>query len=496
MKEKRGKLNSIEDVYLDRLRSRKFRQQVIGDESRKIRRISAEKVLGEYDHELNFDGNRGMSIIYGPNGVGKTKFLECIDALSKVDIEALGKLPFRTASIEYSDGLRITAEIRSFREIYSQECAAYEPLNQFISSIVKDFSAMDPARNSSYLPDALDASGYQSLTLKVILDDEELAFSVPTVNIYLSNDRKKEELPFEYGNVRYDIERELRRLGNVKRRTPPVFRLLNSRNKVKLIEAQRLISYRPEKDEGGKLEAKHKIIENSAKIQELLLADMSSNSKLTQKLDSSFPWRMMQAGQGLDRRELQEGQADEVRERLSEQVKKRNRIADILPLGLDADIPIPDDEKLEKWQVAMLSLYLDDTEKKLESFSGTIAKINLLEDIINDRLLRKSINVTVDDGISITKDDGTEISLRSLSSGEQQEIVLFSDLLFGDLNGGIVLIDEPEISLHIGWQKKFVDDVVRVSELCGFQFIIATHSPQIMGKYWDIAQRLGPDPRQ
>jgi predicted ATP-binding protein involved in virulence len=54
------------------------------------------------------------------------------------------------------------------------------------------------------------------------------------------------------------------------------------------------------------------------------------------------------------------------------------------------------------------------------------------------------------------------------------------------------MIDEPEISLHIGWQKKFIADVLRISALVGFQFVVATHSPQIIDRWWSYATRLGP----
>lgn len=46
--------------------------------------------------------------------------------------------------------------------------------------------------------------------------------------------------------------------------------------------------------------------------------------------------------------------------------------------------------------------------------------------------------------------------------------------------GGICIIDEPELSLHIGWQEIFVDALLRASP--NTQFIIATHAPAILAK--------------
>jgi predicted ATPase len=56
----------------------------------------------------------------------------------------------------------------------------------------------------------------------------------------------------------------------------------------------------------------------------------------------------------------------------------------------------------------------------------------------------------------------------------------------------LVLIDEPEISLHVGWQVAFIPDIQRIAEIRGLRFIVATHSPQIINGEWNKAVRLGP----
>ena len=84
------------------------------------------------------------------------------------------------------------------------------------------------------------------------------------------------------------------------------------------------------------------------------------------------------------------------------------------------------------------------------------------------------------------------IPLDRLSSGEQHEIILLVDLLFSIPQGAVVLIDEPEISLHVAWQIAFLPDVRRIADLVGFKFIVATHSPQIINDEWEHATRLGP----
>ena len=138
--------------------------------------------------------------------------------------------------------------------------------------------------------------------------------------------------------------------------------------------------------------------------------------------------------------------------------------------------------------------YLVDADKKLTPFRDLLEKIELLEQLINNRLLNKTLQVTAEEGLSVKHAHADKnIALDSLSSGEQHEIILMIDLLFNVPRGAVVLIDEPEISLHVAWQLAFIPDVKKIAELAGFRFIVATHSPQIINDQWDRATRLGPE---
>src|SRR5207245_2611765 len=70
--------------------------------------------------------------------------------------------------------------------------------------------------------------------------------------------------------------------------------------------------------------------------------------------------------------------------------------------------------------------------------------------------------------------EGRRISLDALSSGEKQMISLFAKM-FLYTGRKIVLIDEPELSLSIDWQKDILVDVLN-APLCG-QLIAITYSP-------------------
>lgn len=67
---------------------------------------------------------------------------------------------------------------------------------------------------------------------------------------------------------------------------------------------------------------------------------------------------------------------------------------------------------------------------------------------------------------------------------------MFYQMIFSSTRAMVYLVDEPEISLHVEWQRQFLEDIQRVTTLNGHQFLIATHSPQIIGSRRDLAVAL------
>lgn len=73
--------------------------------------------------------------------------------------------------------------------------------------------------------------------------------------------------------------------------------------------------------------------------------------------------------------------------------------------------------------------------------------------------------------------DSSEIKLHHLSSGEKQIVSLFSHLYLSGSTKYFVLIDEPELSLSVPWQRKFLQDIRNASFCTGL--VAVTHSPFI-----------------
>jgi len=118
-------------------------------------------------------------------------------------------------------------------------------------------------------------------------------------------------------------------------------------------------------------------------------------------------------------------------------------------------------------------LDIDKIEREIEVAS---APRRQLEDLVGKLFSGgKSVNFT-DQSIDIIAASGAEIGVASLSSGEKQLLmVLVETLLAGESS---IIIDEPEISMHVDWQNRLVQIMKLLNP--NAQLILATHSPEIM----------------
>jgi predicted ATP-binding protein involved in virulence len=137
-----------------------------------------------------------------------------------------------------------------------------------------------------------------------------------------------------------------------------------------------------------------------------------------------------------------------------------------------------------------LSVYVEDTVQKLDSLSKLQSRIELFVELIKQRFSVKDVIVSKEDGFSISF-RGANVPLDKLSSGEQHQLVLFFELLFELRENALILIDEPELSLHVAWQKKFIADLHRIIALNKFDVILATHSPQLISRWTNLVVELG-----
>ena len=121
-------------------------------------------------------------------------------------------------------------------------------------------------------------------------------------------------------------------------------------------------------------------------------------------------------------------------------------------------------------------------------------RVQLFKELIDERFRHKTTIVDREAGFRVQFRDH-DVPLDRLSSGEQHQLVLFFELLFELKENALILIDEPELSLHVSWQRKFIPDLQRIIALNKFDVVLATHSPQLVGHWADLVvePRSGDD---
>ena len=219
----------------------------------------------------------------------------------------------------------------------------------------------------------------------------------------------------------------------------------------------------------------------SERIRETLEAADLAYRQTSTRLDASLPTRLFAGGPAPDAAALGDEAAA-----LKEQ---EQRLVALNLLPEVQEIPLPDDMTTE--QRRTLHIILQDRKEKLGAFREIVDKAERLVTTLNARFAPKTLRLDLERGYSALTARGEPLPLSSLSSGEQHELVLQHELLFDVPAGSLVLIDEPELSLHVDWQVRVVPDLEAIAALTGHTFVLATHSPYIVDAGSPRMVRLG-----
>ncbi len=148
------------------------------------------------------------------------------------------------------------------------------------------------------------------------------------------------------------------------------------------------------------------------------------------------------------------------------------------------------DTEVAAMKTRSLSQYASDMQRILQTpklSSQYAQRIDAFKRIIDRcEFANKHLDLNETFGIRFVADDEleTKLSLDQLSSGERHIIIQVYELLFKAQDGTLVMIDEPELSLHIIWQMNYLKNLEEIIKLRRFQCIVATHSPQIFNSLW------------
>lgn len=171
----------------------------------------------------------------------------------------------------------------------------------------------------------------------------------------------------------------------------------------------------------------------------------------------------------------------------------REKYADVSSKTIDLHVTLSEDitQKISERKASDDARpVLEDIQKRVEQ--ATEQRESLLRpfSVLSERILEifhnKGIHVT--SGITLGEAEEA-IESDKLSGGEKQMLSFLCYNTFSEKAS--IFIDEPELSLHIDWQRRLLPTLLEQGT--GNQFFIATHSPFIYAKYPDKEILLGED---
>lgn len=223
-----------------------------------------------------------------------------------------------------------------------------------------------------------------------------------------------------------------------------------------------------------------KVVEIPKRLKQKIADIGVAYSGKANSLDSTYPERLFRQKCGITEKEFHINM-----NLMKEKIEKLDRY------GI-SDIKALDNVEFNPEDARALKVYFDDFNEKYDVYRDFLERLDYFGEIVNSRFMFKQLVISREYGLKIIDiDTKRKIPLTNLSSGEKEIIVLFYTLLFEIPDGVLLLIDEPEISLHIAWQRLFMKDLKKIVQMKNLRAVIATHSPQIVSGNRDIQVDLG-----
>ena len=228
------------------------------------------------------------------------------------------------------------------------------------------------------------------------------------------------------------------------------------------------------------------IQEKARTLKAILQNTLTAYATLAQSLDRTFPFRVFEA------QDSHSSPQEVLRQKLRELDERREALMSAGILVAQHEEVTLGSGNIQAGVVRALEIYVEDAGRKLDVFNDVRSRLDLFKEIIDRRFIDKTIHIDREKGFKIKSKTADDIPLEKLSSGEQHQLILVFDLLFEVKVNSLILIDEPELSLHVAWQKTFIDSLRRIIALNAFDVLLATHSPAVIARHSRLVVELGP----
>jgi energy-coupling factor transporter ATP-binding protein EcfA2 len=432
------------------------------------------KLFGAYDYELkpNEDSPNldKLMILYGDNGSGKTTILKCLFHLLAPD-EGQGHktkvvtIPFKRFEIRFGSGEKVWAERKgpSVVGTYSMSFQSRDHKRISYDFVADENLSIEP-RNDE-----------QRIQLKTFLASlRELGLSL----FFLSDDRT---VRFAGGGN-----------STPKSESAADEDLLILREPSEIV---RMRGGRPQVD--SESIAQRLLVESFARAQSWIQTQVLRGSSVGESSVNSLYNEILKR---LSTLPAGESLQPEISKRVIEdRVKKlESRSREYAKYGLVPEfdgkliISALSDSKVSQMSIVsnVLTPYLDSVERKLDALERIYSELNTFVNVINSFFRHKIMRFEMHKGFEITIDSGKLLPPQALSSGERHLLLLFLNTITAFERPSLFIIDEPEISLNIKWQRKLLSSLLECVGDNPVQYVFATHSVELLAQHRNNVLKL------
>jgi len=140
--------------------------------------------------------------------------------------------------------------------------------------------------------------------------------------------------------------------------------------------------------------------------------------------------------------------------------------------------------------LSVIETYVEMQENRNKARELIATRLLGFEKIVDDFLSGKSVRIDARVGLRIETQGKSELKETELSSGDYHFLYVMVAALLCQRIGSVIAIDEPELSLHVSWQRKVVGALAKCAAGASPLFLFATHSAAIAAEHADRIEHL------
>ena len=463
-----------------------------------IRSITIEGLFGEPKKSISIKFNKDLTILVGKNGSGKTTILNILNSIFNSSYYELLKYTFKEIEVIFEDfGLRIKKFDKRIVIIRNDWREVLKDNN--IESELKDIRTQEDFDNiKKRLEDYSPVLNYLFYEVSKENDDKLFSrkrFDFGIQSLYFPTYRRTE---IDFSELLWDLQD------------------LSSRNskyyRDQIMWRNHMMNSNFENTVVG---ISNKDIEEIVKNEWIKISNIE-----TQKLNSlisDFFFSFLEISDATDNIDLKTINPDELNNQLKQIFMKTglakigmntwsskiddytSKIISAQNRGEDIDGSLDNRDKLEKVLehfnfVNAVSHSISKIKDVINIYNNACNSIESIKSPFRDleKILSEFLNpkkAFIEDGELYFKKGTDKLGFEDLSAGEKQLITLFVYSGLAAKENSIIMIDEPELSLHVTWQRNIIKNLV--SHKKKLQYIISTHSPFVISGYDEYVEVIG-----